>query len=247
MKKATLALLAALVAGACAGGGSTPNLTATPAAGTPPPAASTAASPPASAATSTVPSAAATPGASPSAAATTPPAPTATASATPDGASGDLVALIPDEVSGITAGKTSYTGQEYVDLASGGSADAAALIEGQFTAMGASVDDVSVAGGDYYSDDDYVRISALRLAGADPATLLQKWVQNTIDSAPAFNPGMSASAQSSTVGGKPVQVVTTLLGSSVYQVQYIYGYGDTIFTVVGGSEDLIAEALSQLP
>jgi len=157
------------------------------------------------------------------------------------------VAFIPDQVAGITASKTSYTGQEYVDLASGGNPDAAALIESQFNAMGASVDDVSVAGGDYYGNESYVRISALRLAGADPATLLAKWVQNTIDSAPDFNPGMSASAESATVGGKPVQVVTTMLGGSVYQVQYIYGYGDTIFTVVGGSDDLIAEALSQLP
>jgi hypothetical protein len=58
---------------------------------------------------------------------------------------------------------------------------------------------------------------------------------------------MSASSEDATVGGKPVKVVTTMLGGSVYDVQYIYGLGDTVFTVVGGSDELIEELLSKLP
>ena len=141
----------------------------------------------------------------------------------------------------------SYTGQEYVDAAGGGDPQAMQMIEEQFTNLGATIDDVSVATGDYYSDDDYVRISAMRVAGADGATLLGTWVQNTIDSAPEFNSGMHATAEETTIAGKPVTVITTTLGGSVYDVQYIYGLDDTIVTVKGGSEEIINEAFSKLP
>jgi hypothetical protein len=38
-----------------------------------------------------------------------------------------------------------------------------------------------------------------------------------------------------------------MLGGSVYQVQYLYGLGDTVITVIGGSDELIEEGISLLP
>ena len=242
-------VIAALALGGCSGAASSTPAGATPL--TPP---TSAAATLAGTFTATalpitpVPVASAAPPATATAAAE-PPTATPSAAETPASspAADDLASLIPSEIAGITAEAMSYTGQEYVDIASGGDPQAVQVIEDQFTNLGATVDEVSVATGDYYSDDDYVRISAMRVAGADGATLLETWVQNTIDSAPEFNSGMSATAEDATIGGKPVSVITTLLGSSVYDVQYIYGLGDTIVTVKGGSAEIIAEALSKVP
>jgi hypothetical protein len=246
IRRLSILVVPILLVGACSTGGTTP----TGGPSVPPAGTAAVATPAATPATTTSATDAATPdAATPGATAAATPAATsdvATPAAT-TGGSGDLASIIPAEVGGIAAEIRSYTGQEYVDLVGGGSPETEQMLLDQFTALGSTVEDVSVAGGDYYSDDNYVRISALRLAGADPATLIDTWVQNLIDSAPEFNSGMSASAEDATVGGKPVKVVTTMLGGSVYDVQYVYGLGDTIVTVVGGSDELIAEALGLLP
>ena len=159
----------------------------------------------------------------------------------------DLEALIPDEVDGIPIETQSLTGQQYVDAFSGGNPEVLADLNDFLGGLGRSIDDVSAAFGSGFGETDHVNISATRAAGADPTALLDGAVQLAIASAPEFNSGMSATATEMTLGGKNVTLVTTVLGSMVYSEQYYYGYGDVLFVVNGGSEEIIASALSRLP
>jgi hypothetical protein len=230
---------------ACSGGGSGPTIGAATAPPSPGAAtagvATAAATSEATASASDQPTAAATPAGTDAA---TPAA--ATAGAT-TGATGELASVMPAEVGGIAGEINGYTGPEYVELASGGNADTKQLLEDQFGDFGVTTEDVSAATGDYYSDETYVRISALRLAGVDVATFMDQYVQNIIDSTPEFNSAMEATAEDATMGTKPVTKITTTYAGSVYDTQYLYVMGDTLFTVTGGSDELIEEALSLLP
>jgi hypothetical protein len=233
---------AALVV-ACGGGGSTtgaataPLSTGAATAGVATPAATSGATALASDQPTAAATAAGTDGATPAA---------ATAGAT-TGATGELASVMPAEVGGIAGEINSYTGHEYVDVASGGNAETKQVLEDQFGDFGVTTDDVSAATGDYYGDDTYVRISALRLAGVDVATFMDQYVQNIIDGTPEFNSAMEATAEDATLGTKPVKKITTTFAGSVYDTQYLYVLGDTLFTVTGGSDELIEEALSLLP
>ncbi len=189
----------------------------------------------------------------PSAPAATPPAstpavsPVVTAAATDQEPPSDTADLIPDEIAGMTLEKTSYTGPEYVELASGGDPALIQKFTDFFTAMETTAENVELVAGNGFSDDDYVVVSVFRVAGGDAATIVNATVQNQIDTAPLFNPGMTGSAAPETVGGKDVTVLTLTLGTAVYETQYLYGYGDAAFTVKGGSDEVISEALSKLP
>jgi hypothetical protein len=146
----------------------------------------------------------------------------------------------------MTIEKNSYTGQEYIDLVGTDPATLQRLTD-LFALFGATADDISLASGRGFADEDYVSIEVMQVDGAEAALLVQQTIQNTIDTAPLFNPGMSASSAPATVGGKEVAVLTVLIGSSVYQTSYIYGYGDAVFTIQAGEEATVADALSQLP
>lgn len=159
----------------------------------------------------------------------------------------ELEALIPDEVDGIAIEKQSLTGEQYVSAFSGGNPEVREDLEDFLASVGRSIADVSAAFGSGFGESTYVNISATRAAGADPTALLDGVVQLAVSSAPEFNSGMSATTTETTLGGKNVTLVTTTLGDSVFSEQYYYGYGDVIFVVNGGSEEIIASAFSQLP
>lgn len=185
---------------------------------------------------------------SPSAAETTV-APTVAATPSPASAT-DLVALIPDQVGDIVLDEPlSFSGQEYVDAATGGVPQNVEAFNDFIAQFGRSVDDLSGATTSGFSESgDYVYVTANRVAGADPALLLSETVQFTLDSIPNFNSGMAGTATQLTLGGKPVTKVVTVLGESmVYDTSYYYGYGDIVFKVSGINDEVVAEALSLLP
>lgn len=163
------------------------------------------------------------------------------------GGGSDLEALIPDEVDGITMTKTSLTGQQFLDLQSGGNEQVAQDFSDFLAGLGGSINDLSAVGSSGFGESDSVYVNAIRLAGADGAALRNGMVQQALDSIPVFNSGMTGAATSMTLGGKNVTLVTATLGGSVYEEQYFYAYDDIVFVVYGGSEDVVAEALSLLP
>jgi hypothetical protein len=161
----------------------------------------------------------------------------------------ELETLIPDQVGDITLENMSFSGQEWFDLTAGGHPATTQLLNAFLSGLGSSIDDVSAAGGNGFSDssDAYVYVTAFRVAGADSAALLRGSIQFAVDIVPIGNDGMSGTATPVTLGGKSATLVTAELGGTVIDESYYYGYGDVVFRVSGDSEETVAAALALLP
>lgn len=149
---------------------------------------------------------------------------------------GDLEALIPDTVGGVTLQKLSMRGDEFV-----GSGGASAEAQEFLRSLGVANDDVSVAVGFGAAPDGSggAAIFAFRAEGADSSRLLQA-MQAAID-AESDSP---LEWETVTVGGKEVQRASD---PEQEGQTYLYVTGDLLVFVATTTEDDAAEVLAGLP
>jgi hypothetical protein len=146
------------------------------------------------------------------------------------GSDEELEALLPDTIGGSIVIKTSMTGQGIMNLPAG------AALEEQLGALGATVDDVSVAIGSTGSGPTAIVLFAYRIEGVSADQIFAGLEQ-------AMQAGQGGDVTQTTVAGRPVTQV-----ASGGQTTYIYLAGDTVF-IVGGqlTPELLEDAISQLP
>jgi hypothetical protein len=149
---------------------------------------------------------------------------------------GDLEALIPDTVGGVTLQKLSMRGNEF---ANSGSASAEA--EEFLNNLGVSPDDVSVAIGFGISPDSGsgAAVFVFKAEGADSGRLLQ-----TFKDATDAERDTPLEWESATVGGKQVERATD---PEMDNRVYLYVTGDLLVFVATANEDDAAEVLAGLP
>ena len=159
------------------------------------------------------------------------PAPTA-----PDQAgAGDLAAVLPTEVDGITIEYRSRSGASVVSSGGELTAEAQEFVD----ALEADMSDFSTASGVGFDEgfERNVAITALRVAGADEGRLRDAF-RRTIENDP------SQVLTEATVGGKSVLSVA---GDDGETTGYLYVKGDIVFVVGGQPLSVADEALAQLP
>jgi hypothetical protein len=104
--------------------------------------------------------------------------------------------------------------------------------------QGLDPDDAEFLISTYGTDADAISVTAMRIPGMP---------EGQLDQMARLMSGLSdgqASAETATVGGKEVLVITA---TAQGQQGYMYIADGAVFIVGGGSEELAAELLSQLP
>jgi hypothetical protein len=141
-----------------------------------------------------------------------------------------LEALLPDEIGGMVVVKASMTGAAIRNMPGG------AALEAQLGALGATVDDVSVAIGTAGDAATPVVIFAYQIAGVSADQIFQGLEA-------ALQAGQGGQLTQTTVAGREVTQVT-----SGGETTYIYLAGDVVF-IIGGqlTPELLEDAISQLP
>ena len=149
---------------------------------------------------------------------------------------GDLDAVLPDEVGGITIEYESASGEEVLGE-DGMTAEMRSLLE----AVGADESDLSSAIGVGVDADagSFISIVALRVSGADETRLRDEF-RRTIQEE---NEEMEITEDN--VAGKDVLTLTD--PDSGQSGGYLYVQGDILFLVGATPESLAEEALEQLP
>lgn len=150
--------------------------------------------------------------------------PTATEDSGNDGESGgDLTALLPDEVGGLS--RTDIPGME-------------AMISGALASTGVNAEGAEYAFASYGDGTQALIVTALRIPGLDEASL------QLLASAMAGTNTSGADVESTTVGGKSVLQMT---GQGAPGAAYLYFAEGAVFTVVGEDPDLAGQLLAELP
>jgi hypothetical protein len=151
-----------------------------------------------------------------------------------------LESVIPKDVGGITLEVQSVTAAQF--FTEGTAPEDIEEFNAFLGRLGRAITDVSIAFGSGNSEDfeDNISITAIRVAGADTATLLREIL--------AFSQADATDevTGTATVGGKNV----TTFGppdAEPQDLDYFYGVGDVVFQVSGSSTALIDEAVSKLP
>lgn len=115
-----------------------------------------------------------------------------------------------------------------------------AELEELVDAAGADIESL-VSGYALVSQDDlFGFVVALRIAGAEPETMVGVYLPNLYDD--LVDPAVS----SAVIGGKDVVVVESLGAEDEYVELFIYDEGDTIW-LVQGPDDVVETALAGLP
>lgn len=148
------------------------------------------------------------------------------------GAAGDLEAILPTEVGGLTLGYESATGAAVI-----GSETVPPETQAVFDRLGADPSDLSSAFGFAFDADSGTGVSifAFRVSGADEGQLRNEFRTVVV--------GEGATVTEETVGGKSVLHA----GYENATQGYIYVKGDIVFVVSGEPVALAEEALSKLP
>lgn len=146
---------------------------------------------------------------------------------------GDLDAVLPDEVGGISIEYESASGKE----AFGSEGMTPEAIE-FFERVGATPSDITMAFGFGVDQEggDFISIWAFRVGGANEDQLLDAF-RDTIEEE-------GQTVTESNVAGKDVLVFEE---DEIGSTSYLYGRGDVVFMVGATSQELAEEALSQLP
>jgi len=154
--------------------------------------------------------------------------------ATLEPGAGDLDAVLPDEVGGITIEYESSSGAEVM-----GSEGMTPEAQEFFDRVGADVSDLSSAFGFGLDAEAGTGISiiAFRVAGADEGRLRDEF-RSTIED------DETQTVTEEQVAGKSVLALSTEGGDAS---GYVYVKGDIVFIVGGSPMSLVEEALSELP
>lgn len=150
------------------------------------------------------------------------------------GVVGDLEALIPDTVSGITVTKASMSGDQFLTAPGSDPATIQFLQE-----LGISTSDVSVATGYAIAPDGSFSMAmfVIRAAGADSARLV-----SALKTAYDANSDTPLVWSSATVAGKSVETAT-ISGQTIY----LYAKGDVLFFFSATGTGIAEEVFSGLP
>jgi hypothetical protein len=168
---------------------------------------------------------------------TTPDAPEATP-APGDGAAGDLVAMLPDEVDGLQLTREGMDGAEFMAEAD----DEFLEFLGR---LGRSPRDVSAATAFGFDMDDgrSLFIFAIRVEGADTNQLRNEFRQSMEEAEED-----AVEFREETIGGKQVLVGRTDDDDEFDTgLTYIYAVHDVLFLIGAADEDLAEAALDELP
>jgi hypothetical protein len=152
----------------------------------------------------------------------------------------ELESVIPKDVGGMTLEVQSVTAEQF--FTEGTAPEDIEEFNAFLGRLGRAITDVSIAFGSATSEDfeDNISITAIRVAGADTATLLREIL--------AFSEADATDevTGTATVGGKSVTTFGTP-DAEAQDLDYFYGVGDVVFQVSGSSMALIEEAVSKLP
>jgi hypothetical protein len=146
---------------------------------------------------------------------------------------------LPDEIRGTTLTKFSFRAADVLD--EGAVDEETQRFLETITAMGASLDDVSLAVAADMSGGLNVQLIAFKVAGANADQLLAAIVAEAESDA-----GPGDQIGEANLGGKSV---TTLLeaSSSTEGTAYLYASGDTVYLAQSSDEALAGEVLAALP
>lgn len=178
--------------------------------------------------------------------ASTTPSPTTAPSATPSatasspattGAVPALEALIPDKVGDMTLEKTSMKGSDFL---SSSQADQSAVAF--LRALGVAPADIGIAFGYGFDPGTSAGFAmfVFQAAGADEARLV-----SVFTSASSQGRTTPLDWQAADVGGKHLRVATDTETEGIKL--YLYGHGDVLFLLSATSENVVADALGELP
>jgi hypothetical protein len=151
------------------------------------------------------------------------PEPTATEDSDGSSGGGDLTALLPDEVGGLS--RTDIPGME-------------AMISGALASTGVNAEGAEYAFASYGDGTQALIVTALRIPGLPEASL------QALAAAMAGTNTTGADVETMTVGGKEVLQMT---GEGAPGAAYLYFAEGAVFTVVGEDPDLAGQLLSALP
>lgn len=170
----------------------------------------------------------ATPRVTPSAAPSSP----ATSGAVPA-----LEALIPDKVGAMTLEKTSMKGSDFL-TSSAADQNAVAFLQ----ALGVAPVDIGIAFGYGFDPSNSAGFAmfVFQAAGVDEARLM-----SVFTSASSQGRTTPLDWQAADVGGKHLRVATDTETQGIKL--YLYGHGDALFLLSATSEDVVTEALHELP
>jgi hypothetical protein len=168
-------------------------------------------------------SADATPDPTPEPTAEPTPEPTPTEDSDGSGGGGDLAALLPDEIAGLS--RTDIPGME-------------AMIGSALAGTGVNAEGAEYAFASYGDGTRALIVTALRIPGLPEASL------QSLAAAMAGTNTTGADVQPMTVGGKEVLQMT---GQGAPGAAYLYFAEGAVFTVVGEDPDLAGQLLSELP
>ncbi len=159
---------------------------------------------------------------------------------TPDPA---LAAEFPGTIQGAPVAVVTYHAKDVLATLAGDERSAAAF-DAFLAAVGHPMDDVTLGTGAANIGESFAGIGALRVAGVDQATLLK--AASDFALASQSNPANWANTPA-TVGGKSVVVLTNTAAEdpATYPPIYLYGHGDTVFTMV--SNDVADAVFAALP
>ncbi|HEV8516880.1 MAG TPA: hypothetical protein VGQ47_04530 [Candidatus Limnocylindrales bacterium] len=151
----------------------------------------------------------------------------------------DLEAILPDELGGTTLQKFSFRGSDLFgdDPNDENDQQFQALIQ----ALGARPDDYAIAAAGGEVGGTNVQIGAIRVEGIDGARLLQALIQVGQIQEP------DTLVDQTTIAGKNVTRVADPADLEDLGPSYIYPAGEVIFFVQSTDEDLVAQALAELP
>lgn len=149
--------------------------------------------------------------------------PTATEDSNGSSGGGDLTALLPDEIGGLT--RTDIPGME-------------AMISNALASTGVNAEGAEYAFASYGDGTQALIVTALRIPGLDEASL------QALAAAMAGTNTTGANVETMTVGGKEVLQMT---GQGAPGAAYLYFAEGAVFTVVGEDPDLAGQLLAELP
>jgi hypothetical protein len=154
-----------------------------------------------------------------------------------------LAAEFPVTIQGAAVAVVTYHAKDVLATLAGDERSAAAF-NAFLAAVGHPMDDVTLGTGATNVGESFAGIGALRVAGVDQATLLR--AASDFALASQSNPADWTSTPA-TLGGKSVNVLTNTAAENpqTYPPIYLYGHGDTVFTMV--SNAVAAAVFAALP
>jgi hypothetical protein len=143
-----------------------------------------------------------------------------------------LEAMIPDQLGGQALDKLSFTGDAFMGSGQEGSAQVQALLG----SMGKTPGDLSVA----FGGNSLVTVIAYQIKGVPASSFMSTFTG-------LMSQQQQVTASQTSYAGKSVTKLTAETGD----VSYVYGSGDVLFFVAGGTQDLtdaiLTETFQKLP